>query len=271
MPTDAWITAAVLVATFGVLVVDRLPPAAVVLGAAVGLSVAGLIEVDQALEGFANPAPITVAALFVMAAGAQSTGLFTAAVPRLLAGRSERGTLTRLTVPTAAASGLVNNTPLVAMLIPEVTAWARRHGRSPSRYLLPLSYATILGGTLTTLGTSTNLLVSGLVRDRTGEDLALFRPAAIGGAVLVVGLIVLLTVSVRVLPQRRSPTDRVTDSTQEFTIEMAVLRDGPMVGRSVRMKTRCRVSSSRCRPIWTPSTGTAWPLCGCAQAISPGA
>ena len=234
MPTDAWITAAVLVATFGVLVVDRLPPAAVVLGAAVGLSVAGVIEVDQALEGFANPAPITVAALFVMAAGAQSTGLFTAAVPRLLAGRSERGTLTRLTVPTAAASGLVNNTPLVAMLIPEVTAWARRHGRSPSRYLLPLSYATILGGTLTTLGTSTNLLVSGLVRDRTGEDLALFRPAAIGGAVLVVGLIVLLTVSVRVLPQRRSPTDRVTDSTKEFTIEMAVLRDGPMVGRSVR-------------------------------------
>lgn len=234
MPTEAWITAAVLVATFGVLVMDRLPPAAVVLGAVVGLSVVDVIEVDQALQGFANPAPITVAALFVMAAGAQSTGLFTAAVPRLLAGRTERATLRRLTIPTAAASGLVNNTPLVAMLIPEVTAWARRHGRSPSRYLLPLSYATILGGTLTTLGTSTNLLVSGLVRDRTGEDLALFKPAAIGGVVLVVGLTVLLTISVRALPQRRSPTDRVTESTKEFTIEMAVLHDGPMVGRSVR-------------------------------------
>ncbi|MEM9465816.1 MAG: SLC13 family permease [Actinomycetota bacterium] len=233
MATDAWLTLLVLVVMFGALVRDRLPPAGVVLAANVALLVIGVTDVQAAFVGFSNPAPITVAALFVLAAGAQRTGLLSVLVDRLLGREGRRGAAhARLLLPSLGASAFLNNTPLVAMVIPDVVAWCRRNGRNASRYLLPLSYAAILGGTLTVIGTSTNLVVSGLLEGVGEEPLGLFDTAVIGGPVVVIGVIVLFGVSIPLLPQRPTAPDDFLTSTREFRVEMRVT-DGALAGRSI--------------------------------------
>ncbi len=234
MTGDELITIAVLIGTFGVLVLDRVPPSATVLGATLALLVADVVGPREAFAGFSNPAPITVAALFVVAAGSQRTGLVSALVSRLLGRPSRRGFAhARLLVPTVGASALFNNTPLVAMLIPDVVAWTRRNRRDASRYLLPLSYAAILGGTLTVLGTSTNLVVSGLLED-TGEDaLGVFEFAKVGAPVAAVGMLVLFAVSIPLLRSRMSTPEQFDATAREFLVEMRVTGHASVAGRTV--------------------------------------
>ena len=234
MSGDELITIVVLVGTFGVLILDRVPPSAAVLAATLVLLLADVVGPRDAFAGFSNPAPITVAALFVVAAGSQRTGLVSALVSRLLGRPSRRGFAhARLLLPTIGASALFNNTPLVAMLIPDVVAWTRRNRRDASRYLLPLSYAAILGGTLTVLGTSTNLVVSGLLED-TGEDaLGVFEFAKIGAPVAVVGTLVLFGISIPLLRSRMTTPEQFDATAREFLMEMRVTGDPSIAGRTV--------------------------------------
>ena len=167
-----------LLLTLSALALSRYPPAAIVLAATTTLLVLGVIDAGQAFSGFSNPAPLTVAALYVVARAAQRTGLLTPLTGRLLGEHRGRTALARLLVPTAGASAFLNNTPVVAMLIPDVLSWARRQHISASTLLLPLSYATILGGTVTVLGTSTTLVVSGLLEDRGLEPFGIFEEAS---------------------------------------------------------------------------------------------
>ncbi|MEM8706544.1 MAG: SLC13 family permease [Actinomycetota bacterium] len=233
MDIDAWVTTAVLGLVLGALVLDRFPPAGVLLGANLILLLAGVTDTEAAFSGFANPAPITVAALFVVAAGAQRTGLFSVIVDRLLGRVGRPGAAhARLLLPTVGASAFLNNTPLVAMVIPDVVSWCRRNGRRASRYLLPLSYAAILGGTLTVIGTSTNLVVSGLLVDAGGDALGLFDVAVIGAPVVIVGLVVLFSVTIPLLPHRTTAPEQAAEQ-RDFQIEMRVRPDGALVGRSI--------------------------------------
>jgi di/tricarboxylate transporter len=226
------VTVAVLVATLGSLAVGRLPPGVVVLGAAIALLVADVIDAGAAFAGFANPAPLTVAALYVLAAAVQKTGLLAPVTSRLLGTGLGRGSVARLLVPTAAASSFLNNTPLVAMLIPDVVGWARRRGVSASRYLLPLSYAAILGGAVTVLGTSTNLVVSGLLEESGQPPLGLFEITPIGGPVAVVGLAVLMAVR-SLIPERQTAAEQAEAEVREFTVDMSVVAGGAVEGSSV--------------------------------------
>ncbi len=233
MTADAWICAATLVVMLGVLAADRLPPAAVVLGATTTLLLLDVIDADAAFAGFANPAPITVAALYVLARGAQKTALLSAMTGRLLGEGSGRASLARLLVPTGAASAVFNNTPLVAMLIPDLQAWCRARRIPASRYLLPLSYAAILGGVVTVLGTSTNLIVSGLLQAETGEALGIFEITPVGGLVCVAGLAVLVLVGPTLVPDRLSAPEQAEAEAREFTVDMQVVPGGPLDGRTV--------------------------------------
>lgn len=233
MSADAWITAAVLVATLAALALTRYPPAAIVLAATVGLMVIGVIDPTQAFAGFANPAPLTVAALYVVARAAQKTGMLTPLTGKLLGEHRGVAAMARLSVPTAAASSVLNNTPLVAMLIPDVVAWARRQRVSASTYLLPLSYATILGGTITVLGTSTTLVVSGLVEERGQEPFGVFEVTKVGGPVAVVGVAVLVLVSSRLIPARLTAPERAQEHVGEYVVGMHVAPGGPLDGVTV--------------------------------------
>ena len=236
MSFDAWITLAVVVVMLAALAFELMPPAAAVLSATVSLLLLGVINEEEAFAGFSNAAPLTVAALYVLARAADKTGLLGPVVAKLLGNSPKVGrlALARLLLPTASTSAFINNTPLVAMLIPEVAAWAAKRNVSPSRLLLPISYAAILGGTLTLIGTSTNLVVSGLLEESGREGFGFFEITPVGIPVAVAGLALLIFLIPVLLPERRGPTaDFSEENSRDFMVEMEVEPGGPLDGATV--------------------------------------
>ncbi len=240
MSLDAAITLVVLVAVLGVLISERLSPAITILGGTVALLVTGVIDAGEAFSGFSNSAPLTVAALYVVAGAAGRTRVLeglAARVSRRSSPRrgepSERVSLARLVAPTAAASAFLNNTPIVAMVIPGVVAWARRTGRSPSRYLMPISFAAIFGGTITLIGTSTNLVVSGLLEDSGHGGLGLFEIGKVGVPFALAATVMLVVLAPLLLPERRAPSETADADAREFTLELIVTDEPGIAGRSI--------------------------------------
>ncbi|AZT84666.1 SLC13 family permease [Marinobacter sp. NP-4(2019)] len=213
--------------------VGRFGPHLVMMGVLVVLSAGGIVTADQALMGFSNSGLITVVAMFVVAAGIHHSGGVDLVVHHLLRSpRSVRSAQARIALPVSLLSGFLNNTPVVATMIPAVHAWSRKIGISPSKLMIPLSYSAILGGTLTLIGTSTNLVVNGQYRELTGEEgFSIFSITAVGLPVAVIGISLMLLVLPRVLPDRKD--EQKFGSMREFTLEVAVAFDGPLVGRSV--------------------------------------
>ena len=215
------------------LVRGRVSPPAGIVGATALLYVLGITSASEAFSGFSNTAPITVASLYVLAGAVEKTGALQPLVSRLLAKpKSVRADLTRLLVPSATASAFLANTPIIAMLTPEVTRWTDERGRSASTFLIPLSYATILGGAVTAIGTSTNLVASGLLDDAGLGPLGLFELAKIGLPLALVGVVVIVTLAPVLLPERRRP--RKPEAGRSFTVRMKVDRGGNVDGRSVQ-------------------------------------
>ncbi|MBW3632760.1 MAG: SLC13 family permease [Chloroflexi bacterium] len=234
MEIQAWITVLLVVALVVVLARELLAPAAAVFLVVVILLVVGVIDASEAFGGFANPAPITVAALYVLARAVEKTGALQPIVRAVLGQGDGRGkALARLLVPTAAASAFLNNTPIVAMLAPQVEEWASRRGLSPSLFLMPLSFATILGGVITVIGTSTNLVVSGLLVARGMDPLGIFELTWIGlplAAFSVIGIVLLAPL---LLPARRAAREDLGQEVRQFVVDMDVVAGGRLDGRSV--------------------------------------
>jgi di/tricarboxylate transporter len=136
-------------------------------------------------------------------------------------------------VPTAAASAFLNNTPIVAMLAPQVADWAEKRGKAASPYLMPISFATVLGGVVTLIGTSTNLVASGLMTEAGMAPLGMFELTKAGLPVAVVGLVVLIALAPRLLPDRRPARAALHDDLREFVMHCEVVAGGPLDGRTV--------------------------------------
>lgn len=233
MSWEAWLTVVVVVVAITLLVKEVTAPSGIVFGGVIVLLVAGVIDSDQALAGFSNPAPVTVAALYIVAGGIQRTGVLNRLVDAVIGrSRGDRATLARLLVPSAGASAFLNNTPIVAMLAPAVSRWAERSGRSVSPLLMPLSFAAMLGGMLTVIGTSTNIVVSGLLGDAGLEPLGFFEIAKLGLPVTVLGLVLIVLLAPRVLPDRRGARSDIRDG-REYMVEMTVAVGGPIDGMTV--------------------------------------
>jgi len=234
LSSDAWLTLLVVGATVVALARELLTPAATVLAALVGLLVAGVVTPEQAFSGFANPAPVTVAALYVLARAVEKTGGLQPILAATLGqGSRTRTGLARLLYPVAAASAFLNNTPIVAMLAPQVTEWSQRRGLSPSRFLMPLSFAAILGGLITVIGTSTNLVVSGLLAGHGQAPLGMFELTAIGLPLAISGVAFLVAFGPALLPERRAARGELTEGVREFVVNMTVVPGGPLHGRAV--------------------------------------
>ena len=228
----AWYTLAVLVLMVGGLVRGVARTDLVMLGALGLLLVAGVLPPEEAFAGFANPAVVAIAALFVVAAGVERTGAL-GTLDGLLRPRSASvgAAVARLFLPTALLSGALNNTPIVAMLIPRVQAWSRQTGIPASKLLIPLSTAAIVGGWLTLIGTSTNIVVHGLMRAEGLPGLSFFDLTWVGvPAMLVVGAYYVL-VGHRLLPVRagRGGVPREGD----YRFELRVAEGAPFAGRTV--------------------------------------
>ena len=221
MSLDAWLTFVVLAVMVWALARELAAPSATVLTGVIVLLVVGVITPAEAFAGLSNPAPITVAALYVLARAVEKTGALQPLVAGTLGAGDGRSTgLARLLIPAAAMSSLLNNTPIVAMLAPQVENWAQRTGSSPSRFLMPLSFAAILGGMVTLIGTSTNLVVSGLLIDAGEPPLTMFELTPVGLPVAVVGVGLLILLSPRLLPERHPAQADLSDGFREFVVRM---------------------------------------------------
>jgi len=231
---QAWLTLAAVAAMFFAMVRGLAHPAVAILSAVIALLVAGVIDTKQAFSGFSNAAPITVAALYVLARAVEDTGVLRPLVAAALgSGRGERTSLLRLCLPSAAASAFLNNTPIVAMLMQPISEWAEARDISPSRFLMPLSFGVILGGVVTTIGTSTNLVVSGLLENAGQAPFGLFEISHVGLPMALVGIVVMSITAPLLLPQRSTPRRDLRSAERDFVVRMVVDPSGPIAGKTV--------------------------------------
>jgi len=246
MPVDAWITVTVVLGVLAALVFTRRAPDMILAAGLTLLMVVpvpgeagkvwrmGVLGPADALSGLANPGVVTVAVLFVVAAGLRETGGLQWIVQSLLGRpRTLAAAQSRVLLPVALLSAFLNNTPVVAMFIPVLLDWSRKLQLSASKLLIPLSYAAILGGVCTLIGTSTNLVVNGLlIAETEHEGLGMFDIAWVGLPCAVGGLVYLLIFSRWLLPDRK-PAISIGDDPREYTVEMIVDPAGPLVGQSI--------------------------------------
>lgn len=208
------------------------------LGGLTLLGILGIVTPDEALRGFSNPAMLTVAALFVVAAGLRDSGALDGIARRLLGQpKGERRSLVRLLLPVGFMSALLNNTTIVAMALPVVLDWCRKHRLSPSRYLMPLSHATVAGGIITLIGTSTNLVVHGFMIEspQTGHrGMGFFEIGVVGLPIFLATLLYLLFVAPRLLPERKEFLEQIGAAQREYMVEMMVEPICPLIGQSVQ-------------------------------------
>jgi di/tricarboxylate transporter len=195
-----------------------------------------VVPINDALAGFSNTAVITIAALYVVGLGMRTTGALESVSKWLFGKPGPQTSRLRLFAPLAALSAFMNNTPLVAFFLPIFIQIARRMRVSPSQLLIPLSYATILGGTCTMVGTSTNLVVAGVMEDQkvAGGAMTFFELAPVGLCLTAVGLFYLVTVGRRLLPNRQDLMDYIETHPREYSIEMIVRPGCALAGQSVR-------------------------------------
>lgn len=235
MAAEAWITLAVVAGTIVVLAREFLPPSATMVGAMVAVMVAGVVTPDEALVGFSNKAPITIAALYVVAKAIEQTGVLEPVVARVLGNQGGiRNSLARLVAPAMVASAVLNNTPIVAMLTPQIEDWSERRGWSPSKFLMPLSFAAILGGSITLIGTATNLVVSGLLDAAGYEPIGFFEISKLGIPVGLVGGTLIVLLAPRLLPERVSPREGLHTGAGRLDIEFVVEPGEQLDGLTVR-------------------------------------
>lgn len=232
MGIEAWFTLIVTLAMIGAMARNLASPDALLLGGVSIFLAAGILDPASAFAGFANPAVLSVAALFVVAAGVRETGSLDVVGRRVLGRpRSLFSAQMRMMLPVSGMSAFLNNTPVVAMMAPLVSDWAKRNQLSVSRLLMPLSYAAILGGVCTLIGTSTNLVIAGMALGR-NIQFGMFEITVIGLPVLLVGTIYIAIASRWLLPDGTIGSTRLTNP-REYTVLMRVEPDSPVRGQSI--------------------------------------
>ena len=203
------------------------------------LFIGGFLSVEEAMSGFSNPAVIIISLLFILSHALQKTRILEYLIVRInqLVSRSKSLGLGVYLLTIAFASALMNNTAIVAIFMPVTIRLAHRYRMSPSKLLIPLSYAAIMGGTLTLVGTSTNLIVNSIYINNDGQPLGMFEFAKFGWITLTIGIIYVLTIAPKILPSR-TVTSSLTQSYHMagYLTEMKLSKDSPLVGSSCQQR-----------------------------------
>lgn len=237
LPAEAmpWMALLILATMFTLFVLEAMPVEVTAIGGAATMMVLGILPIKEAGSILSNSAPWTIALMFLVMGGLVRTGAVEMVIGTAERHVGERPVLTIAVLFTfvAVASAFMNNTPLVAVMIPVVIQMAVRIGTSPSKLLIPLSYMTVLGGMMTLIGTSTNILVDGVAHDKGLEHFGLFEIFPLGLAVSVVGGLYLATFSRRLLPDRQSMGTLLSDRRRmKYFTEVAIPEDSPLIGQA---------------------------------------
>ena len=228
----AWITIATVLTMFSVLLFTKLRADAVFLGAIAILFVTGVLDAKEAFSGYSSTSVIVIGVLFVVVAGLTHTGVLQWIVKHLLGQpNSYCKAVVRLMLPVALLSSFLSNTTVVALFVGIVKIWSKKLGVSPSKLLIPLSYASGMGGVCTLIGTPPNLIISGLYADNTGTAMNVLTTTIPGLFCLFVGVLSIIALR-RLLPDRKAP-ETAFEATAEYTVELLVPSDNPHVGETI--------------------------------------
>ena len=228
----AWITIVTVFTMFTVLLFTKWRSDLVFLGAIGVLFVTGVLDAKDAFSGFSSTSVVTVGVLFVVVAGLTHTGVLQWIVKHLLGtpnGYSRA--VTRLMLPVAVLSSFLSNTTVVTLFVGIVKMWAKKLGVSPSKLLIPLSYASGMGGVCTLIGTPPNLIISGLYEEKTGVAMNILTTTVPGLFCLAVGVLSIIAMR-RLLPDRKAP-ESAFESTGDYTVELLVPSDNPYIGQTL--------------------------------------
>ena len=229
----AWFVVFVVLLVFVLQICTKLPSDFVFLGGMGLLLVSGVIPVNSVLGSFSSSTVVLIGVLFVVVCGLVHTGFLQWVVRYCLGSpKTYNKAIIRLMLPVAALSSFLNNTAVVALFTGVVRLWAKKLGIAPSKLLIPLSYASGMGGICTLIGTPPNLLISGFYTKETGVALSLFTPTLVGLFCLIVGVLSVIALS-RFLPVRQSPEDAL-QGTSDYTIELMVPTMSSLVGQTVK-------------------------------------
>ena len=228
----AWITIVTVLGMFSILLFTKLRSDLVFLGAIGVLFVTGVLDAKEAFSGFSSTSVVVIGVLFVVIAGLTHTGVLQWIVKHLLGQPdSYSKAVMRLMLPVAVLSSFLSNTTVVALFVNIVKMWAKKLGVSPSKLLIPLSYASGMGGVCTLIGTPPNLIISGLYEDHTGVAMNVLATTIPGLFCLAVGILSVIAMR-RLLPDRKAP-EAAFESTGEYTVEMLVPSDNPNIAKSI--------------------------------------
>ncbi|MBO4621349.1 MAG: SLC13 family permease [Paludibacteraceae bacterium] len=229
---DAWITIIVVLAMFTVMLFTKLRSDVVFLCAVGILYVTGVLDAKEALSGISQTSVAVVGVLFVVIAGLMHTGVLQYVVRYLLGTPNSYGkAVVRLMLPVAALSSFLSNTTVVSLFVNIVKMWSKKLGISPSKLLIPLSYASGMGGVCTLIGTPPNLIISGLYEESTGQAMNILATTIPGLFCLAIGVLSVIAMR-RLLPDRKAPETAFEDAS-EYTVELQVPSDNPYIGQTL--------------------------------------
>ncbi|MFV8829129.1 SLC13 family permease [Alkalihalobacterium sp. APHAB7] len=198
------------------------------------LILSGILSPADALKGFSNEGMLTVALLFIVAGAIKQSGVLNNIVTKSLgSGKSERKSLLQMMVPISSLSAFLNNTPIVVMFTPVIRKWCKERNISPSKFLMPLSYATIFGGTLTLIGTSTNLVIHGFMLEKGFDGFSMFQLAIVSLPAGLLGILFMVTIGYKLLPDRKSSEETFGEDVKKYLSEATVEANSPLIGKTI--------------------------------------
>ena len=228
----AWITIATVLSMFTVLLFTKLRADLVFLGAMGILFVTGVLNAKEAFSGFSSTSVVVIGVLFVVVAGLTHTGVLQWIVKHMLGQpKSYSKAVVRLMLPVAALSSFLSNTTVVALFVGIVKMWSKKLNISPSKLLIPLSYASGMGGVCTLIGTPPNLIISGLYADNTGTAMNVLATTIPGLFCLFIGILSIIAMR-KLLPDRKAP-EAAFESTSDYTVELMVPSDNMHIGETI--------------------------------------
>jgi len=227
-----WIVSIILILTLILLITEKVPIDLTAMGIMVLLMVTGILTPLEAVSGLANPAVVTVGVMFLISQGMIRTGAVGFIGEKVISYSKGRVSIAMLTIllTVAISSAFINNTPVVVLFIPIITSLSCEFGLSPSKFLIPVSYASILAGTCTLIGTSTNIIVSDLSAMYGYGELSMFELAALGVPIAVLGLGFLFFAAPRLMPGHVEPVCDVDKDHRRYLTELLVPEESPLIG-----------------------------------------